>query len=261
MTEHTLFAEERREYILQLLDKNSRVLVSDLTKQLGVSPTTLRYDLRVLEEKGLLRRTHGGAVSLDSSIGEAPADTARGIDASAKEEIAKRAVEFVHSGDVIFCDSGSTTTEFVRQITGISKLTIITNDLTIASLAESRHPDWSIITLGGVLRSGFHYSTGAMTITQAESFNANTAFLATSAFSFKKGFSTHSTDIAEYKRKLIENSERTIMLMDASKIDKVAMVSFAHLDDITTLVTDSSIEDSDRERFLSSDDAPNLVIA
>lgn len=121
--------------------------------------------------------------------------------------------------------------------------------------------DWSIITLGGVLRNGFHYNTGVMTISQAESFNANTAFLATSAFSFKKGFSTHSADVVEFKRKLIENSERTIMLMDSSKIDKVAMVSFAHLDDITTLVTDSGIEDSDRERFLSSDDAPGLVIA
>lgn len=167
------------------------------------------------------------------------------------------------AGPASFCEDVKTVAaclKFLRSFS-ISKLTIITNDLTIAYLAESHHPDWSIITLGGILRNGFHYNMGAMTIRQAECFNANTAFLATSAFSFKKGFSTHTADIADFKRKLIENSERTIMLMDSSKIDKVAMVSFAHLDDITTLVTDSGIEDSDRERFLSSDDAPNLVVA
>lgn len=261
MADGSLFAEERRRRILEMLSRDSRVLVSDLAERFGVSQATLRNDLRELEAAGLLRRTHGGAVAVDSLVTEPSADAAQSVNGSAKVAIGRRAAELVHEGDVIFCDSGSTTAELVRQLPPMSDLTIITNDFNVALMAERRLAGCSIVFIGGTVRNGFHYTTGSVAVERVGRLFASTAFVAANAFSFERGFTTHAVEVAAYKRKLIEHAEKTCMLMDSSKVGTVAMVTFAQLGDVSVLVTDSGITEADRHRILQAEDAPKLVIA
>ena len=251
-----LFAEERRRKILDAVSRDSHVLVNELSEQFGVSTATLRSDLRALEAENLLKRTHGGAVAVDAIAVEHSADQALLERTSAKQLIGRAAAELVHDGDTLFCDSGSTTVDLVRALTGRNYLTVITNDYTVAAEAERNLPNSSIVLLGGVLRNGFHYTMGAATVDSVSRLSASLAFIATSAFSFERGFSVHTLDLAAFKRKIIERADRSVVLMDSSKFDTFAMASYAELDDISALVTDSGISEKNRELIAAN--APEL---
>lgn len=259
--ERGLFAEERQQRILAILSERSRVLVNELSEYFGVSTATLRNDLRELEQEGKLRRTHGGAVAIESRIPEQLAEAAISEHHNAKQAIGKAAAELVHDDDVLFCDSGSTTLEFIRALAGRRNLTIITNDFLIASESERVITQSNIIFLGGSVRTGFHYTVGSATIDTLSCLSAPTAFLATSAFSFERGFSIHTLDLALFKQMLIDRSEQHIMLLDSSKIGAFTTVNFAQLSDISTLIVDDFISEKDRIRLEDTEDGPNIIIA
>lgn len=259
--DRNLFAEERRRRIVDMLSRESRVLVSDLSKHFGVSTATLRNDLRDLEAAGLLRRTHGGAMALETPVIEHAADVAQSEHNGAKTAIGHVAASLVEPGDVIFLDSGSTTLELIRAIDETPGLTFITNDATHVLAIESRLSGCNIVQLGGTVRNGFHYTIGAATVDQARRLSATKAFIATNAFSIERGFSTHSIELTAYKRTMIERSRQTIVLMDSSKFGTFAASTFAALDDIDTLVTDSGIPDATRARIEGIEDGPDLITA
>lgn len=258
--DRNLFAEERRQRILDTLATDSRVLVNDLSDRFGVSSATLRNDLRDLEASGLLRRTHGGAVAIEGVAIEHSAEAALSEHQDAKASIGAYAATLVNDGDVLFCDSGSTTYELIRALPSRRRATIITNDCVIAVEAERRLPESTVIMLGGTLRTGFHYAMGAATVAAAGTMSAPTAFLAATAFSFDRGFSVPTVDLAVYKQKLIERSEHTVMLMDSSKFGTFSTVSFAELDEVSTLVTDKGLDGHLADRLKSAPGAPDLVL-
>lgn len=260
--DHNLFAEERRRRILEMLAAENRVLVNDLSERFGVSSATLRNDLRDLEAAGLLRRTHGGAVALETVAVEHTADAALTEHRDAKAAIGAKAAGLVHDGDTIVIDSGSSTFEMVHALKMRHRLTIITNDFSIAAEIERLlPPDNETIMLGGEVRRGFHYTMGSHTIASIEKLSAPVAFMATNAFSFERGFSVHTTDLAIYKEKLIERSEKQVMLIDSSKFGTFTMVSFAELGDVSTIITDKGIDPRVRERIETTPGAPGLVVA
>ena len=259
--EKNLFAEERRERILDTLASDSRVLVNDLSERFGVSSATLRNDLRELEGAGLLRRTHGGAVAMESQAIEHSAEQALSEHEAAKAAIGRAAAAQVHDGEIVLCDSGSTTIEFVRALSGRHGLTIVTNDYTIAAEVERLLSDCTTVLLGGVVRPGFHYTMGFPTIESLSHLSAPVAFIAASAFSFERGFSVHTLDLASFKRTMISRAERRVVLLDSSKFNQFTTVSFADLQDIDEIITDSDIPDDVRARIESMDNGPKLTIA
>lgn len=254
--EKNLFAEERRQTIVDTVTRDSRATVSDLAERFGVSTATLRNDLRDLEASGLLRRTHGGAVALEVVAHEHSADVALGEHSGAKASIGAAAAGFVHDGDTIFCDSGPTTLELVKALPALSNITLITNDFKIALAAEMGLADPTIIVLGGTVRNGFHYAMDSSTIDTVSLLSATTSFIAASAFSFDRGFSVHTLELANYKRKMIARSEKRIALLDSSKMGSFTTATFAQLTDFDVFVTDGDMAQRDRERIKQS--APNL---
>lgn len=251
-----LFAEERRQRIVDTVSKESRVLVSDLSERFGVSQATLRNDLRNLEAANLLKRTHGGAVSLEVVAHEEPADAAITVNRTAKELIGAKAASFVGEGDVIFCDSGTTTLEMIRALPPLEGLTVITNDYKIALSAENRLKNPRIVLLGGTVRNGFHYALDSSTIDSASTLSATIAFIAASAFSFDRGFSVHTVDLANFKRVLINRSEKRVALIDSSKLGCYTTATFAQLDDFDALVCDRGMSEADEKAMRMT--APNL---
>lgn len=139
------FADERRAAIMEMLEHNASVQVAEIAQTFGVSSVTARADLDALAESGKLRRTHGGAVSLQKRLTVSTQDRRINVNVAAKQAIAQSAIELVNDGDTLLVDSGTTALEFVRLLDQRDGITVITADITIAdyidehALSRCRH--------------------------------------------------------------------------------------------------------------------------
>jgi DeoR family fructose operon transcriptional repressor len=252
-----LFAEERKERILELLEENSKILVPELSDMFEVSQVTIRGYLRDLENEGKLRRTHGGAIPMGKSGDEQDSLHKAVAHIAEKQRIAHAAAAMIEDGDVIALDTGTTTLELAKALSLKKRLTIVTNDLKIATFLED-NSDATVMLSGGALRRGFHCTTGPIAVAAFKDINADTVFLAANGFSLEQGFSTPNVDHAEMKKALMGMASKCIMLMDSSKIGKVSFISFATLHDIDKLIIDSGIGKRVTEAIEAQTD--NLVL-
>lgn len=231
-------ADERRAMIVEEVNDRSSLQVSDICDRFGISAVTARADLAQLERAGKLRRTHGGAVSITRSISVSYPDQRMNLNVEAKRAIAAAAQRFINEGDSLFIDSGTTTLEFVRALQGTSHITIVTNDLSIASFADANLPHADIMVLGGALRKSHRYITGPIASGILDSLSLDKAIMGTESFDARQGFSTEFMGNAEIKRGMLRHSKTHIMLMDASKVRQPSFMSFASLDDFDAIVMD-----------------------
>lgn len=257
-----LFREERRQRIVEMVNERSKVLVSDLAALFDVTTATIRGDLRVLEDEGLLERTHGGAISIQR---EDPISTTMktrlSMHRSQKQKIARAAAKLVSDGDFLLVDSGTTAQMFVRMLADKQNLTILTNDVVLAHIAETELPGSSVIMAGGLLRNEYNCTEGSEAISMLRRYFAPRLFFSTDAFTTEKGFSTFRMEQADIKRTMMEQSEEHILLADSSKLTVNAPIKFADVKDVHVLITDSNISGKVKKDILSLEDAPQLVIA
>ena len=136
-SEHPLFAEERKGQILELLRQKSKLLVPELCDYFDVSPATIRNDLRDLENERKLKRTHGGAISLEKTSFELDSRHKEIRNMEQKRQIAACAAKLIEDGDTIILDTGTTTLELAKCLSGKRDLTIVLNDIEIASLLRN----------------------------------------------------------------------------------------------------------------------------
>lgn len=237
----TLFAELRRQEIVAIIQKAGKVTVEDLSNQFSVSPATIRNDLTELEQRGLLRRTHGGAISRNFAGYELTNQEKAVRNVEQKKAIAAKAMEHIRPGNVIALDSGTTTFELAKLLENIPNLTIITNDLKIATLLE-QNENSTVILLGGMLRPKFHCTIGSSVLNALDTLYIDTAFLGTNGLSLRRGLSTPRIETADIKRKMISIAGNVIVLTDSSKVNNEAFASFASLSDINTLITDDAMD-------------------
>ena len=143
------FADERRSAIMEMLGHNASVQVAEIAQTFGVSSVTARADLDALAESGKLRRTHGGAVSLQKRLTVSTQDRRINVNVAAKQAIAQSAIELVGNGDTLLVDSGTTALEFVRLLDQRDGITVITADITIADYIDESMPSVDVVMLGG----------------------------------------------------------------------------------------------------------------
>ncbi len=239
-----LFPEERRAAILDMLAVQSKVLVSDLVKQFGISAFTVRADLDELEAEGKLHRCHGGAMAANKTadVEEYEARAVRHRDE--KRAIGAIAAQLVEPGDSVIIDTGTTTVELVRSLASVERLTILTNDLEIAALAEKTIPDAKVFFLGGFIQHGFRYTYGSAVLSALEPFNVDKAFISANAFNVDQGFSSESVEQATIKKEYLKHAREKYLLMDTSKIGLLTLVSFADESDLGALVCERPVEES-----------------
>ncbi len=241
-----LFVEERRIHVLEIVDRRNKVTVAELCELFGLSGATIRNDLRQLHNSGLLIRTHGGAVRKMKTGFELNAGQRQVQNLAAKKAIAARAVEFIEDGDRIIMDTGTTTLQLARLVGRAQDLTILTNDLEIALCSEKVEGARTIL-LGGYLRKGFRCTVGASTVAALDKFVADKAFLGLNGLSLQHGATTPNLQQAETKQAMIAAANKTIVLCDHSKFDKVSFARFAAIEQIDTLVTDAIRDDYKRD--------------
>lgn len=243
-----IFAEERKQKILDVVDKKKKVTVLELSNLLNVSGTTIRTYLRDLEQLKLIRRTHGGAMSNTKASHELVPEDKKISFLNEKIAIAKKALTYIDDGDTIILDTSTTNLQLANILDEKKNLTILTNDMGIASRLEE-YPEFNVILIGGILKKRFHCTTGTLGLNMIKNMVIDKAFMGANALSAKKGASTPDVSLAEIKKGMISISDRVIMLCDSSKIGKNSFMNFATFDDFDTLITDEKISDETKEHL------------
>jgi DeoR family transcriptional regulator of aga operon len=242
----------RRKEILQLLSNNGQVLVDSLSRQFKVSEVTIRNDLDQLEKKNLLIRARGGAIKFETSVGldQRLADKHR-INHSEKARIGKHASTLVSEGDTIIIDSGSTTSEMVKNLPDLQDLTVITNALNIANQLMNK-PNINMIIPGGYLRKNMLSLVGPQSEKSLRNFNVDKAFLGVDGFDTKSGIFTPSVEEARLNEIMIEVSKEVILLADSSKFKRRSFAFICSINDIDKVITDDKITSDDKKRLLDA---------
>lgn len=234
-------SKQRKTKILEIIRRQDRATVEELSKLLGISYETVRRDLADLAHKGKIQKVHGGA-TLPRMFGEGPFQQSMAENAEAKTRIAKAAAPLFSEGDTIFIDTGSTTLYFAEVLSEISGLTIITNSSAIARVASIAEADNRVFMLGGEFSSYNHQTVGTMVAAQARLFQAHHAVLTIGALDARAGAMVFSIEEAQVAIAMIEQSQSLTVLVDSSKFDKIASFKVCELQKIDRIVCEAAPE-------------------
>jgi DeoR/GlpR family transcriptional regulator of sugar metabolism len=238
----------RHAEMLQRLRQSGYVSVEEFAQELGVSEMTVRRDLNLLQEQGLIARHHGGASTTpDPGKAEIPYQLREAESVEQKERIGRAAAAFVQDGDVVILDAGTTPLQVALNLTQ-SRLTVITNGPPILDALSDR-TDMSLISTGGMLRWESQSYVGPLTLRAIKSINANIAFITVTGLSLTKGLTTRNMDSAEVKRAMMGAAEKIVLVMDSSKMNKHTLTTVAMLNEIGILVTDTGLSPDDRHKI------------
>jgi DeoR/GlpR family transcriptional regulator of sugar metabolism len=236
-----MLTTERRAVILGQLQSEGRVLAADLSAELGVSPDTIRRDLRELDASGLLRRVHGGALPRHG-IAQSFAEGTRRAPA-AKASIARRAAACARDGQVIVIDGGTTTLELARALSDDLRATVVTTSPPIA-IALADHPGLEVTVVGGTLRSHRLVTVGADTVQSIRAIRADVVFLGVCGLHPEIGVTVPDIEERHVKAAMIEGAAEVVALADADKLGTAMPFVVAPLREVTHLVTDAAVDDS-----------------
>ena len=236
-----MLAMDRRNLILARIQKDTSVRVGDLAKEYKVTEETIRRDLEKLEKDGLVTRTYGGAVltqtsgTYDFSFRVRETQNVEG-----KRKIALKVAEMIEDGDTLMVDSSTTAMFVVRELTGRSNITMITNSVRIPQEVAFQE-NMNIIVTGGTLRPGIMSLVGNVTEDALKHYYVNVAILGCKAMDLAEGtFEPHEQE-AVIKRTMCENARQVIVVADHTKFGKRSFVRTLSLADIDVLVTDEQL--------------------
>lgn len=236
-----VLTDERRSVILERLGTQGRVLAADLTSELEVSADTIRRDLRELDEAGLLRRVHGGALPRHGDA--TPFATRARRAPEAKTSIARRAAACVRDGQVVVLDGGTTTLELARALRDDLSAHVITTSPPIA-LALADHPGLEVTVVGGTLRPNALVTVGASTIEALRMIRADLVFLGVCGLHPEIGVTTEDLEERHVKAAMIDGAAEVVALADHDKLGTAMPVVVAPLSAVTQLVTDAEVDDA-----------------
>jgi DeoR/GlpR family transcriptional regulator of sugar metabolism len=235
---------KRRKYILDLLMEHHSVSVTHLCEHLRVSEMTIRRDLRALELEGLLRRTHGGAVSNLGRSYEPLLRVRAEENTDQKASIGRKAAEMVEDGHSIALDVGTTTLEIARALREKHNLTIITASLPIALEIVSNfsmEADVRLILTGGIVRPGELSMVGEIARHTYATLHVDIAFIGAGGISPAVGITEFNLDDTQIKQELLRTAQRRVLVADSSKFGRTTFATIAPLSAVDTIVTDTGI--------------------
>ncbi len=239
-------AVKRKIKILDLLKEKESIDVETLTLMFGISKVTARGDLDDLHKKGLLIRTHGGAMLPENlSLVRVLSNTLKEHE-NEKYAICKEALSFITPEMNIIIDSGSTTIHLAKMVHSIP-LSVITNSvLVVTELMDSEHVE--LFVAGGVLRKASLSLMGDPSSYFFSQVHADILFLGSSGFSIEKGVSCTNIIEAQTKKQMISHASRVVLLADSSKIEKMFIAHVCDWSEIDYFITDS-LEEEDKKRL------------
>ncbi len=253
-----MLPHQRRDEILEMIREDGHAKVVQLSKIFKVTEVTIRQDLEKLEKDGYIKREHGGAYLKDIGMTVKNIELQNKMNLNEKALIAQKAVVLIEDGDTIILDSGSTTTEIAKLLTGFKNLTVITNALNIA-LILGVDPEINLVMTGGEFKAPTLSLTGQKAADFFDGLHVDKLFLATAGITMKSGLTYPSISDICVKRAMIDSSNLVYVVADSGKIGKSSFASLGALSLIDYLITDSKIRDEDIAIFKRHD--VKLVIA
>jgi DeoR/GlpR family transcriptional regulator of sugar metabolism len=249
-----MFADQRRNLIIELLAEKGVVTVNDLTGLLNISAATIRSDLNQMEKQGLLIRTHGGAMmkqDVSEPVDKKYEDREKKSRAE-KQRIGQRAFQQIQEGQCILLDASTTCFELAKYLRDTKRrLTVVTSGLATASMLKE-NPYLTVIIIGGIVRNASNSVEGLLGEELLRKINIDILFTSAYAFNIRDGLSDFSLYEVELKRVMVSVANKVIALLDSSKINKSSIATFARPDDIDLFITDQELSDEVADYFITN---------
>ncbi|MHA6258873.1 DeoR/GlpR family DNA-binding transcription regulator [Sporosarcina sp. CAU 1771] len=231
-----MFQDERHEQIMKELNRKKSIKTVDLSKKFNVTRETIRRDLQELEEEGLLKKVHGGAILTKTNV-EPPYLKRSQLHLEEKEAIAKRAADLVEDGDSLYIDIGTTTLMMVNYLQGKKNLTVVTNGL-LHAVEFTKIEGTKVILSGGEIRAGEMSLSGPISTKGIKHLYVDKSFIGVGGLSIDSGITDYHVHESELRAIMIENSTEVIALADFSKFGVRAFTQVCEIKDLTALITD-----------------------
>jgi len=232
---------DRRQAILEIIREHGRARVEEMAREFSVSEVTIRNDLKFFEERGLVLRSHGGALLRDNVSFDHPLAEKQRIRINEKRKIAKAAAALIEDGDSIILDSGTTTSEIVQYLGDYSDLTILTNAVNIAYAAIALPKVQTILT-GGFLRKKSFSLIGPDAEELLSKYYFDKLFLGVDGLDLEYGISTPNPEEASLNRIMVDISREVIVVADSTKFQHRSLSRICGLDRIHKLITDDDLD-------------------
>jgi DeoR family glycerol-3-phosphate regulon repressor len=235
--EQCVTQSDRIKKLVALLEERGSCAIGDLALHFGVSEETIRRDVRQLEEAGRAFKVHGGVRLPDNQL-EAPYRLRMREQSEAKRAIARRAARLVKDGMTVLIDSGTTSFQVARELAPLRRLTIITNNLAVASELLGRN-DHRIFLAGGGVNIDYRATFDAEAIAYTRRFAPDVAFLSMGAIEAERAFLDFEPEEANYKRAVLDRARRVVVVADAVKFTRTGSVHVADFGEVHDIVTDA----------------------
>lgn len=237
---------ERHQYILNKIQTDGTIDVQSLCKKLNVSSVTIRKDLKLLEDKNLLYRTHGGATLNNPYTVDRPVNEKEHLQSAEKMRIGAFAAGLIEDNDSIIIASGTTVLAMARCIKPKGNLTVLTSALNVG-LELLNHNDIEIIQLGGVIRKSSASVAGPYSDNVLGNVFCSKLYLGVDGIDMEFGLTTTSAAEAQLNKQMIESSQKVIVLADSTKFGKRGFGKICGIEEVDHIITDSGISDQTRK--------------
>jgi DeoR/GlpR family transcriptional regulator of sugar metabolism len=235
-----MLAIERRNNILELVQEQKSVMVTDLSTRFNVTEETIRRDLEKLEKEGMIKRTYGGAVIKDSTQSDLPFKVRETKNMEGKVRIGAKVAEFIEDGDSIMLDSSSTALYVAKSIKNKKRLTVITNCYNIV-LELSGSKDFRIICTGGTLNANAMSFVGHSAENFVQGYNADKAIISCNGMDIDKGITDSNEMEAEVKKSMAGACKQNFLAVDSTKFSKVSFIRLMDFNQVDYIVTDKTL--------------------
>jgi DeoR family fructose operon transcriptional repressor len=241
----SLIPAQRHELILKHLAINKIASSASLSKILNVSESTIRRDLEILDNQGVIERTRGGAILSQRIRVETEYMQRAQQYIDEKQRIGFATAELIKEGDIVFVNSGTTAAQVIKHIHGKPNLTIITNNTT--ALIDAHDIDFELALLGGFFLPRSNAVIGPFAIDNVRNVFATKCIIGVDGISIRYGCTVPTSAEAEVVRTMMENTQGSIIIVsDHSKWGSVSNYRVARIDQINTFVTDENLDPAAR---------------
>lgn len=238
-----MLALERRNLILEKLQTEKRVVVSELSQLYDVSEETIRRDLDKLEKEGLATKSYGGAVINEDVSIDLPFNIRKNQNVAGKQKMAEIVASMVSDGEHILLDASTTAVFIAKALKDKERLTVITNSMEIL-IELSDVSGWNIISTGGMMKEGYLAFLGSKTEEAIRSYFVDTVIFSCKALDHSWGIMESQEAFGMTKKAMLTSGRKKILVVDSTKFDQTAFSVAGNLRDVNVVVTDHKPSDN-----------------
>lgn len=250
-----VLSTERHAYILNRLEKEKKILVASLAKDLKVTPETIRRDLDMLEKEKKLQRVYGGAVKYQQTKNEPHFLKKMSLQAEGKAAIGRKAAEFIKDGDTVMIDVGTTTIHLARSVADVVGVTIVTNSLAVAEelnqRLENKLFDGKVIVLGGTTNPEQRSIVGTLTCKMLEAFRFDKVFLSCGGVTLNE-VSDYDFEECLVSSAMVERGRQVFLLADSAKINQQSFYKICPLTTVDYVISNEDMPEEWRKKKLDT---------